>query len=123
MTWRRYIGEALDEARCLVVVWSGHSVASGFVQEEADEENERGILIPVRIDDVKAPLGFRSIQHEDLSEWEGDPGHRRVVRGGSWRIDATGSEKAMRLLLKPNSRDTGSGFRPAKSIAPLCLRH
>jgi formylglycine-generating enzyme required for sulfatase activity len=78
MTWRQYIGKALDEAKCIVVVWSKSSVPSKFVQEEADDGSEREILIPVIIENVRPPLGFRSIQHEDLSEWKGEPNHRRA---------------------------------------------
>jgi formylglycine-generating enzyme required for sulfatase activity len=78
MTWRGYIGKALDEAKCVVVVWSKHSVESDWVMEEADEGRQRRILIPITIEDVVPPLGFRSIQHEDLSEWDGDAEHRRV---------------------------------------------
>jgi hypothetical protein len=36
-TWRSYIGQALTDARCVVVAWSRHSLASHFVAEEADE--------------------------------------------------------------------------------------
>jgi len=77
-TWRQYIGKALDEAKCVIVVWSRSSVASKFVQEEADDGSEREILIPVIIEDVRPPLGFRSIQHEDLSDWKGDFDHPRA---------------------------------------------
>jgi len=65
-TWRQVIGKALDEARCVLVVWSRESVESDFVQEEADDGRQRGILVPVRIEDVRPPLGFRAIQGEDL---------------------------------------------------------
>jgi formylglycine-generating enzyme required for sulfatase activity len=78
MTWRQYIGKALDEAKCVIVVWSKSSVASKFVQEEADDGSEREILIPVIIEDGRPPLGFRSIQHEDLIDWKGEPDHPRA---------------------------------------------
>jgi formylglycine-generating enzyme required for sulfatase activity len=78
LTWRQYIGKALDEAKCVIVVWSTYSIDSKFVIEEADDGNEREILVPVLIDEVRPPLGFRSIQHEDFREWAGDPENRRV---------------------------------------------
>jgi len=65
-TWRQFIGKALEEAKCVLVVWSHTSITSEWVIEEADEGRERGVLIPVRIDDVRPPLGFRSIQGVDL---------------------------------------------------------
>src|SRR4051812_49944572 len=64
-TWRTHIGRALDEARCVVVAWSAHSVESEWVIEEADEGKKRGILVPVFLDAVSPPWGFRGIQAAD----------------------------------------------------------
>ena len=69
-TWRSHIGQALSAARCVVVVWSPASIASNWVSEEADEAKRRGILVPVLLDLVEPPIGFRSIQAADLSDWE-----------------------------------------------------
>jgi len=68
-TWRSYIGQALNEARCVVVAWSRHSIDSQWVAEEADEGQKRGILVPVLLDAVEPPIGFRSIQAGNLVEW------------------------------------------------------
>ena len=67
------IAEALASARCVVVVWSRGSVASSWVREEADEGRKRGVLIPVLIDEVSPPLGFRRIQAARMIEWDGAP--------------------------------------------------
>jgi hypothetical protein len=40
------------------------------VVEEAEEAKERGILVPVFLDAVRPPRGFRSIQAADLSSWQ-----------------------------------------------------
>jgi hypothetical protein len=72
-TWRDYIGNALHEANCIVVAWSRASIASDWVHEEADEGRDRKILVPVLLDNVKPPLGFRSIQAEALINWDGSP--------------------------------------------------
>jgi hypothetical protein len=69
-TWRSHIGAALDEARCIVVLWSQHSVRSDWVSEEADEGKRRRILIPVIVDGVQPPRGFREVQAADLSDWQ-----------------------------------------------------
>jgi hypothetical protein len=76
-TWRSHIGAALDEARCILVVWSEHSVASDWVSEEADEGKRRRILIPVILGGVLPPRGFREVQAADLADWEpGEPSGR-----------------------------------------------
>ena len=56
-TWRSHIGRALEQARCVVVAWSEHSIQSDFVIEEADEVKRRNILVPVLLDRSSA-AGF-----------------------------------------------------------------
>ena len=63
----RAIEEAIDQARCIVVVWSAESVESEWVRTEANEGLERGILVPVAIDPVRPPLAFRRSQTLDFS--------------------------------------------------------
>lgn len=67
------IEHALSSARCVVVVWSRHSVASRWVKTEAAEGAERGILVPVLMEKVKIPLEFKRIEAADLSGWQNDP--------------------------------------------------
>ncbi len=69
-TWRHVIGGALNSARAIVVAWSNSSIKSTWVQEEADGGREKGILVPILIDKVQPPLGFRAIQAADLTNWE-----------------------------------------------------
>jgi len=68
-TWREVIGEALENARSVVVVWSKESVKSRWVQEEADWGLERKILIPILFDEIRPPLGFGAIQAINLANW------------------------------------------------------
>jgi hypothetical protein len=70
-TWRSMIEEALKEMHGMVVLWSSNSVESDWVKEEAEEARALGKLIPVLIESVKPPVGFRSIQAADLTEWDG----------------------------------------------------
>ncbi len=65
------IDEALREARSIVVLWSRVSITKDWVLEEAEEGREKGILIPVFIENVKPPRGFRRYQAADLSDWDG----------------------------------------------------
>ena len=71
--FNRYIEDQLQSARCVVVLWSVTSVASQFVRDEAGEGAENGRLVPVLIDRVKQPLGFRQLQAADLTDWRGAP--------------------------------------------------
>lgn len=65
----RVIQTALDAARVVLVVWSRDSVQRDWVLNEAEEGKRRGILVPVRIDPVEIPLGFRRVQAADLVGW------------------------------------------------------
>ena len=69
-TWQSYIGQALSDARLVIVAWSHHSITSDWVIEEANDAKERGCLVPVLLDPVKPPLGFRGIQAADLTDWK-----------------------------------------------------
>jgi hypothetical protein len=70
-TWRKTIGKELDEARCVIVLWSAASIESDWVADEADHARGRGVLIPVLIQNVRPPIGFRSIQAGNLADWNG----------------------------------------------------
>jgi len=71
-TWDDVIGRALNSAACVIVLWSGTSVGSRWVREEAERAASRNCLIPVLIEKVEPPFGFARIQAADLSEWHGE---------------------------------------------------
>jgi hypothetical protein len=72
-SWRSQIQDALDEAKCVIVVWSHASVGplGDFVRDEASHAQRRGLLVPVLLDKVHPPLGFGEIQTIDLTHWKG----------------------------------------------------
>jgi len=80
--FRPVLERELQSARCVVVLWSERSLASPFVRDEAAEALN-GRLVPVLIDPVLPPLGFREIQHVDLSRWHGDPADDDFLRFAS----------------------------------------
>src|SRR5262249_9603515 len=71
-SWEQVLGPALDEARCVRVVWSFTSVQSEWVRAEAEDARARGIVVPVLLDEVRIPLQFRPIQAARLVGWSGD---------------------------------------------------
>lgn len=70
-TWRSAIEEGIRDMRCMVVLWSSHSIGSEWVNEEAEEGRAAAKLMPVLIERVKPPLGLRGIQATDLIDWDG----------------------------------------------------
>jgi formylglycine-generating enzyme required for sulfatase activity len=67
----RVIQGALDEAQCVVVLWSRDSVESDWVQNEARRGHRRRILIPAMLDEVLVPLEFEGLHTADLVGWTG----------------------------------------------------
>jgi exo-beta-1,3-glucanase (GH17 family) len=74
-TWRQFVEEGLKTSKCILVIWSKYSILSEWVIEEADVGKERKIIVPVIIDDVIPPIGFRQIQAARLLDWKEDPKH------------------------------------------------
>lgn len=102
--WRRSIEEQLDSAKCILVVWSKRSTApeGRFVRDEATRAMERGLYLPVQIDEVRLPLGFGETQALSLIAWRGnrrDPPYQAVLRSVRQVI---GSEAV--LAAKPGDR-------------------
>ena len=63
------IEEEIAKAGCVVVVWSELSIKSSWVRDEANEGLVRGILVPLCIDEVRPPMGFRSAHAARLAGW------------------------------------------------------
>jgi hypothetical protein len=74
-TWRNVLQQALQDMRCMVVLWSAQSIQSEWVYEEASEGRRLDKLVPVLIEQVRPPAGFREIQAADLTGWDGTRDH------------------------------------------------
>ncbi len=70
-TFDAIIQTELDEARCVVVVWSEASIKSRWVKTAAGEGLDREVLVAVSIDNATIPLAFIRIQTEDFNAWQG----------------------------------------------------
>ena len=66
-----FIQEQLNVSRCIVVLWSGASVASDWVKEEAYWGIRQSKLVPVLIEQIDPPLGFGRIEAAELYRWAG----------------------------------------------------
>lgn len=72
--WRQRLLQELQEAECVLVAWSRLSVspAGEFVHDEASAAKQRGVYLPVAIDEVAPPLGFGQTHTLPLWDWDGD---------------------------------------------------
>jgi len=68
------IEAALEEAGCIITIWSENSVLSNWVQAEADFAIRHDKLLPIAIGkELSIPLGFRRIQTDFVDS--GDLAH------------------------------------------------
>ena len=93
--YHEVIEAALAAARCVIVVWSAESIKSEWVRAEAEDGQQRHLLVPVRIDGAVPPLIFRQIQTADLRGWSGDTAaepFRRLVDDVHALLGTVGAE-------------------------------
>src|SRR5579862_5956203 len=63
--------DELDKSTCVIVGWSARSVKSDWVQFEAGAGRTRQVLVPISLDGVEPPIGFKHIQTLDFQGWKG----------------------------------------------------
>jgi TIR domain len=66
--WRDVIADRLRHARAVCVVWTHSSIRSDWVLDEAESAKARGVLVPIRLDPIEQPMGFRGFQCADLAD-------------------------------------------------------
>jgi TPR repeat protein len=107
------ISKVLADCQAVLVVWSNASAARPWVLDEASVGRDRGILVPVMIEHIDAPLGFRQVQAEDLSTWphQGEENFERVVRALEALRGAPAAPKpASPFPAQPHAQPAGMGF-------------
>jgi hypothetical protein len=65
------IEKALNDAKCVIVLWSKRSVESLYVKDEAMYALDHDKLIPVAIENVSLPFRFRRVHTLSLLGWDG----------------------------------------------------
>ena len=88
-SWEKAIEDALNAAKCVIVVWSRAALTSHFVRDEASVARNANKLVPVQIENLDIPLGFRGIQTANLVGWKGDtedPEFRKLIRALAERV-------------------------------------
>jgi formylglycine-generating enzyme required for sulfatase activity len=68
--FHRVIDQAIGEAGCVLVCWSNAAIDSDWVLDEANEAKKQGKLLPVLLEEVSPPYGFRSYHYVDFSRWD-----------------------------------------------------
>src|SRR5262245_8963163 len=65
------IERELNNAKCVIVIWSRRAIQSQYVKDEATYALELNKLIPVAIDEVSPPFRFQGLHTISLAGWRG----------------------------------------------------
>jgi TIR domain/PDZ domain len=87
--YRRVIRQIIDQCHVAIVLWSGRSIESDFVVDEASYGKSQGKLCPVLIEPVEIPFGFGSVHTDILVNWNGEMSHdgfSRLLRSIETRV-------------------------------------
>jgi tetratricopeptide (TPR) repeat protein len=97
-TWARYVDAELAAAKCIVVIWSRHSIESSSARYHARQGQERGCLLPIIVDDVVPEPGFQQTPPVDLSAWDGSRTDARLaeVAAAARRVAGEGTRALRR---------------------------
>jgi hypothetical protein len=121
-SWDEVIGQRIGAADVVVVIWSQRSVASNFVKEEAQLAYDAGKLLPVKVEEVEPPVGFRRVHAANLVGWRGDGQHlqwRALVEEVRQRLGAPTSHQAppAARIARPPWRLIAAGVIAVSAVA------
>jgi membrane-associated protease RseP (regulator of RpoE activity) len=116
------IERALGEAKGVIVLWSAVSVASEWVRNEASEGKKRGVLIPVFLEDVNAPLAFRLLNGANLTDWKPGEPHVEFDKLVECLTQLLKQARGAVVASRPEDRYSSSQ-RPRTYVAPFRQLH
>ena len=102
------IEDAIDAAKCMIVLWSAVSKKSHYVRDEARLGRDKKILVPVRIEQVEPPMGFGSLHTENFTAWDQQANSKEF--GRLW--------VAVERLVGPGSATPSTSIPPQVFILP-----
>ena len=99
--YAKTINDALENADVILVLWSAASVESDWVRDEAALGRDRKRLVPLSLDRVKPPLGFRQYQFINFRSWRGRKDAPQFVALERAIAAAAGQEAPARTIRRP----------------------
>ena len=102
------IYNAIEAAKCIIVVWSKSSVDSKWIRKEAAEGERRGNLVPLLIDDIEIPFQFRDITAARLVGYP-QASHETEMHELINAVSTTLAEPGHRAEVEPVSKRTAWG--------------
>jgi len=117
----RMIETELVAAKIVIVAWSTHSLDSHWVRDEADFARGEHKLLPITLDGVLPPLGFRQLHAIDFSSWDATASHPSFASLlgslGAPADPSAGSAVPARAPVPP--APMGTGGKPGIAVLPF----
>ncbi|WP_143198206.1 toll/interleukin-1 receptor domain-containing protein, partial [Bradyrhizobium sp. AS23.2] len=77
--YREHIERELPKAACVIPIWSSHARISRVLHDELEIAKSSGVpILPIRIEDVRPPLGFGVDNSLDILGWTGERGRGEI---------------------------------------------
>ena len=108
----RAIEKELDAAKTIIVAWSEASVGSHWVRDEADYAREEDKLLPLSLDGVLPPLGFRQIHALEFQGWDRTSKHPAFAK----LLSSLGKQQSVAASPAPK---TSRWVKPSIAILPF----
>lgn len=117
------IETAVEEANAVVVLWSKRSVRSTWVRDEAAEGRDQNKLVPVLLDAVKPPMGFRQFQTIDCTRSNRGPSSSSLqqILNSIDRVSGATQAGLPQAPARPSKRFDWFGRRTGLAAAALLL--
>lgn len=78
--FQQVIARAIQDASCVLVCWSEAAIDSDWVIDEANEAKKKNKFLPVLLEAVEVPFGFRGYHYIDLTKWDDKASHAAYQR-------------------------------------------
>ncbi len=132
------LDQALNDAACVLVLWSPDAIQSEWVKMEAQFGLARNALVPVFVEPVELPQPFHRLQTANLTDWTpgdlDDPTFQRVVadiesivesasvEAAGQKFDGFGNQHAIAVLPFDERSNAPDPTYLGKSIAEDLIR-
>jgi uncharacterized protein YjbI with pentapeptide repeats len=110
----------LAAARCVIALWSAHSVDEPMVRAEARDALDHQKLIPVFIENVAAPLRFRGMPAARLVDWHGEsdaPAFAELDNSISLMIGSAAPTMPLERRVGPKTTRSSAGWMRPGSMS------
>ena len=91
----------IQNAGCVLVVWTERSIKSEWVKNEASEAAAKEKLVPIVLEQITIPLAFRRIESAMLVGWSGEKDHPELEILYSSIANILGKTNTTGAILRP----------------------